>query len=1526
MAVRTLRPRSLYDPRAERDACGVGFIANINGASHEVLQLGLSALACLSHRGAVAADAQTGDGAGILAQVPQEMFAAEYARLGGRQAAPAEVGVGVFFLPRSETERNAACKKIERALAAEGADDYVWRPVPVREDALGVQAKASCPAMLHVLVARPAGDDSDAFERRLYRVRRRAEHAFAPFAATRDDYHAASFSARTIVYKGLMMASQLAAFYPDLADSEFRTAGVIYHQRYSTNTAPNWQRAQPFRRLAHNGEINTLQGNVNWMRARQQGLQAPFLAPLGEMAWPFIDPHSSDSGQLDNAVELLHLAGRDLPHVMMLLVPEAWEGIPDLPVRRRDFYRYHACLMEPWDGPAALVFGDGRTFGAILDRNGLRPMRYAITEDGWVYAGSEVGLVDVDPRRVRKFGKLGPGQVLLADLAAGRILETDEVKEEVCGRRPYGAWLTEHLVSIRDGLARGIAGGEAVADEDEAAPSPAAAGEGSLDRARLLQLQRAFSYTKEERVNVIRPMVEHGHEGVGSMGDDTPHAVLSHKERPFFHYFKQCFAEVTNPPIDHLREDLVFSLRVLLGPRPNLLEATPEHAHVIELPSPLLFDVELAAIRRYGQFDPAFRGAVLDTVFPRADGAAGLETAVHRLCEAADAAVDAGAGILVLSDRSVDAGRVPMPSLMAVGAVHHHLIRTGRRMKVSIIVESGEPREIHHLAALLGYGANAVNPYLVLADIADLVAEGRIKKIESAEQAIRGYRHAAEEGLKKVMSKMGISTVEGYTGAQIFEAVGVDESVMEKCFPGTASRFQGNGFHEFGALMLGWHAAAFPEVRGEPALAGFFRFHKGGEAHEFSPAVVDTLQAAIQGDLVDLDKDREQRYGRYRTFLSAAAAESPTQLRHLLDFQPDRAPVALGEVEPVLQITRRFSTGNMSLGSLSPEAHETLAIAMNRLGGRSGSGEGGEDPVRFGTERNSAVKQVASGRFGVTPAYLASAAELQIKMAQGSKPGEGGQIPGKKVTEYIARIRHTTPGVALISPPPHHDIYSIEDLAQLIYDLKQVNPVADISVKLVSQSGVGIIAAGVAKGHADIILISGHSGGTGSSPLNSIKNAGLPWEIGLAETQQTLVASGLRGRVALRVDGGFRTGRDVVIAALLGADQFSFGTAAMVAEGCIMMRVCHTDNCPVGVATQQARLREKFTGTPEQVMNYFLLMAEEVREIVAGLGYRSLDEVIGRVDLLRQVETGDPAADRLDLSPLLAPAEAAHGGPTLLRHTGERNPLPAEDRLDAHLLDAVRDALDRGEPALPHVRIRNRDRTIGARLSWEIAKRHGDQGLAADTICVTFEGTAGQSFGAFLTPGVTFHLVGQANDYVGKGMAGGEIVIRPHPDLRGGSHEHVLLGNTVLYGATGGTLFAAGRAGERFAVRNSGAVAVVEGTGDHGCEYMTGGTVVILGRTGYNFAAGMTGGEVFVLDVDGGFPRRFNPQLVHLTPLLDRDVRRLQDLVTTYVDRTGSARGQEILNDWESWVTRFVRLAPKDEVRRISSEEEGNSD
>ena len=1514
--------QSLFDPHTEHDACGVGFIASMRGPSHAVLQMGLSTLGRLAHRGAAAADAETGDGAGVLTQVPQMLFAREFALHAGRIREPEAVGVGVLFLPQAETERVRAKLEIQSALRAEGLDDFVWRPVPVEDGALGRQACASRPVIEHLLVARPPGDGEEEFERRLYRARRRAEADFGRWADGRDDTYVASFSARTMVYKGLMLAPQLAAFYADLRNPEFRTAAVIYHQRYSTNTAPSWRRAQPLRRLAHNGEINTLQGNVTWMRARERAMRSPYWQALGDALRPVCGAGASDSGMLDNVAELLHLSGRNLPHVMMMLVPEAWEGIPDLEPARRDFYRYHACLMEPWDGPAALVFGDGRIFGACMDRNGLRPLRYTITDDGWVAAGSEIGAWEFPPERVIQYGKLGPGQILCVDFAEGRILESEEVKSVVCASRPYGAWLGDEMVTggclSPDGGRRGTAGAEVAAAiaEIRSAVTP-------LGAAEIRRLQRAFSYTHEDTIHLLRPMVEHGKEAVGSMGDDTPHAVFSSKERPLFHYFKQRFAEVTNPPIDHLREDLVFSLRTLLGPRPNLLEETPAHAHLIELASPVLLDGELGAIRGYGAVDPAFRSVTLDTTFVCADGPEALEPAVESLCVAAASAVDAGAGVLVLSDRSVDAEHAAIPILMAVGAVHHHLIRTGRRMRTGMIAESAEPREVHHLAALLAYGANAVNPYLALASIADLVAGGRARHAATTpEQAQAAYRAAAGEGLKKVMAKMGIASAASYTGAQIFEAVGVDQPVIDRCFSGTPSRFGGNGFSEFGELVLGWHAAAFPQVTCKPALHGFYRPRDGGETHEFTAAVVDAMHAAVRAGVVPTDGSvPEEMRGLYRQYLQAAEGQGTTQLRQLLEFHGDRPPVSPERVEPVSAIVRRFSTGSMSLGSLSPEAHENLAVAMNRLGARSGSGEGGEDPARFGTEKNSAIKQVASGRFGVTPGYLASAAEIQIKMAQGSKPGEGGQIPGNKVTEYVARLRHTTPGVALISPPPHHDIYSIEDLAQLIYDLKQANPDAEVSVKLVAQTGVGIVAAGVAKGHADIVLISGHSGGTGSSPLSSIKNAGLPWELGLAETQQTLIGNGLRERVALRVDGGLKTGRDVVLAALLGADQFSFGTAAMIAEGCIMMRICHTDNCPVGVASQKEGLRKRFPGTPEHVMNYFLLLAHEVREILAGLGYERLDQIIGRVDLLRQVRTGQPGADRLDLRPLIGVPAGCEDRPR--RHAGQRNALPAEGRLDDRVVDLTREAVAANRPVALRLPICNQDRTVGARLAFQIARRHGGTALPPDTVHVVFEGAAGQSFGAFLPHGVTFELVGWANDYVGKGLAGGEIVLRPHPRLRGPSDEHVLLGNTVLYGATGGTLYAAGRAGERFAVRNSGATAVVEGVGDHGCEYMTGGRVVVLGNVGYNFAAGMTGGEAFVLDLDGRLRNRLNGQLAQATVPLDSDAARLYDLVRVFAVRTGSGRARDILGRWDVWLPRFLRVAPKDEVRELSAEEEG---
>ena len=1462
--------RGLHDPHDERDACGVGFAATLHAPSHAVLRLGLQALERVAHRGAVGADGATGDGAGVMTQVPRRLMAAQLERLGLACPDPSRIAVGLCFLPQAPEERLAACSDAAAALRAEGIAEFTWREVPVRLDLLGESARRSAPALRQLIALRPAGDDEPAFERRLYRARRGMERAFRAYGPWRDDLYIASLSAKTLVYKGLLSAEQLQHFFLDFADPLYETQICVFHQRFSTNTAPNWSRVQPFRRLAHNGEINTLQGNVQAMEARLPGV---------------IDPATSDSGMLDNAAEHLDLfSDRDLRHVLMMLVPEAWDAVSDLAPERRAFYRYHACLMEPWDGPAALVFSDGAIVGATLDRNGLRPMRYAVTKGGLVVAGSEAGIFGLSPGDVQRYGKLGPGEMLSVDVLRGKVLEPEENRAEVCGRAPYGQWVAEHSLSPSrfeipsDGLPQ-------------------------LSPADLDILQAAFGYTSEEIAQVLRPMLTHGKPPNGAMGDDTPHAVLSEFERPLFHYFKQRFAEVTNPPIDHLRESLVFSLQSRLGPRGDVLQELPEHARLVELQSPILGDADLKALRGCAEVHPALRHAVLRTHFLRAQGAEGLEPALERLRAEAARAVDAGAGLLILSDRGVDTEHVPIPSLLSLAAVHRHLLRTGRRMRTSLIVESGEPREVHHIAALLGYGANAVNPYLALGMIRDMADRGRVQGGLTAAQAERNFRRALEDGLRKVMSRMGISTADGYIGAQIFEAVGIGQDVIDACFTGTPSAVGGIGLQEIAARMLSAHRRAFGDPAAKPALSGFYQFRKDGEKHEFRPEVVAAIQASLEDapedPLAEGDAIRQtEGYRRYQHLRELLAAETPSQLRHLLALRSSRPPIPLSQVEPVQAIVRRFSTGSMSLGSLSPEAHETLAVAMNRLGALSGSGEGGEDPGRLRGERSSAIKQVASARFGVTPSYLVHAEELQIKMAQGSKPGEGGQIAGNKVTDYVARLRHTAPGITLISPPPHHDIYSIEDLAQLIYDLRQLSPEARISVKLVAQSGVGIIAAGVAKCHADVILISGHAGGTGNSPLDSVKNAGAPWEIGLAETQQTLLASGLR------------TGRDVLVAALLGADEFSFGTAAMVAEGCTMMRICHTDNCPVGVATQKPELRAKFTGTPQKVMRYFILVAQEVRELLASLGFSSLDEIIGQTELLVPREDGAPHPLALGRLLHVPPASAAQPR----RHAGPRNLPPPKERLDDQIVAAAGEVLQGGLPLHLWCRIANTDRTVGAALFRRIAAL-SDGSLPDASVSVTFEGVAGQSFGAFMTPGVSFTLVGLANDYVGKGMAGGEIVIRRPPRLRGPSHEHVLLGNTVLYGATGGRLYAAGRAGERFAVRNSGAVAVVEGVGDHGCEYMTMGTVVVLGTTGRNFAAGMTGGEAFVLDVDGQFARRRNPDLVAPTDLLPGDEDRLYALIEEFRRKTGSTRAVEILREWPLWRRRFVRLAPKGEQR-----------
>jgi len=1303
--------------------------------------------------------------------------------------------------------------------------------------------------------------------------------------------------------------------------------------------------------LSHNGEINTLKGNVTWMRAReaewrradddrrpttddgqnafenassivyrQSSQSTPSGAALASTVaklGPVVDPRGSDSAMLDNVLELLVMGGRDVRHALTMLVPEAWERVQDMDPAWRAFYQYHAGLSEPWDGPAALVFSDGEVVGLALDRNGLRPARYLITDDGLVVCGSEVGAVLVDDARVIRKGKVGPGQMIAADLRTGRFEDNAVIKSALAARQPYAEWLARQMEVLPPAGMAHIAGGY----EPESSASKAS------KSALLGELQHAFGYTAEELAVVLRPMLRDGQEPVGSMGDDTPAAVLAERARPLYGYFKQRFAEVTNPPIDPLREELVMSLSFALGRRGNFMEEQPRHAHLIRLASPVLSDENLVTIRTID--DPAFASATLKALFPATNGPSGIQAALDRICRQAEEAVAAGKVLLIISDRGVDESNAPIPALLALGAVHQHLIRLGLRTNVSLIVESGEPREVHHLACLVGMGAEAVNPYLALATIRNLAVErdeikGKGQEQEAtrtpaelADEAEQNYIHGLEKGLLKIMSKIGIATVDSYCGAQIFEAIGLDDKVVERCFTGVPARLGGVDLYKLAADVLAHHDAAFanrlPLVANRTSLShpGFYKFKKDGEYHAFSPAVVHALQKAANGG----------DYAAYRAYSDLVHKRPPTELRDLLDFvlpntdqetrrpgDQEISPVLIDEVESVEAIVRRFSTAAMSHGSTSSEAHATLAIAMNRLGGLSNSGEGGEDPDRYSDERNSTIKQVASGRFGVTPAYLASASELQIKMAQGSKPGEGGQLPGHKVTDEIGRIRHTTPGVQLISPPPHHDIYSIEDLSQLIYDLKQANPRAAVSVKLVAEAGVGTVAAGVAKGGADVILISGHSGGTGASPLSSIKNAGVNWELGLSEAQQTLVLNGLRGRVRLRADGGLKTGRDVVMAALLGADEFSFGTAALVAEGCVMARTCHSNNCPVGIATQRPELRAKFTGTPEQVIHFMLHIAQEVREVLAALGARTLDEVIGRTELLRQVRRGVAESDRVDLSALL---ERLDQPGDAISNIEAWNGRVATSELNLHILHDAAPALEHGQAVELAYPIVNCDRTVGATLAGAIGARYGDAGLPEGTITLRYTGSAGQSFGAFQARGVRTVLVGEANDYVGKGMAGGEIIVRMRPEARYASHENTIIGNTVLYGATGGALYATGRAGERFAVRNSGAIAVIEGLGDHGCEYMTGGVVLVLGATGRNFAAGMTGGLAYVFDEEGSLATRCNAEMVELGALDADDELNIRALLTHHLELTGSPRAADLLDRWERVRGQFVRVSPR---------------
>lgn len=1506
--------QGLYDPRFEHDACGIGFVAHIEGRrSHRVLEMALEALCNHAHRGAVADDRKTGDGSGILTQLPYEFFKRELLRVGIQPPPSGDLAVGQLYLFRQDADDRERAREIIRAVCAEfGLEVLTFRSVPVVDGALGRRAEASRPWMEQVMVRRTpeACDAGDAYERVLYLVRKTIMNRARASGVQR--LYIASLSSRTIVYKGLVLATELANFYPDLNDTDFITAIAVFHQRYSTNTFPTWELAQPFRMICHNGEINTVQGNENWMVAREADLYHPVWEGHVHQLKPIIAKGSSDSGRLDNQLELLVRSGRDIRHALMMMMPEAWERMPEGEVSpdRRAFYQYHSALMEPWDGPAAVTYTDGRVVGTILDRNGLRPARFVVLDNGYVISASEAGVVDYDEARVVRKGRLGPGQIFCVDTSRGVIMDDAEITNYFATRRPYDRWVKENLVALDEEIARAAK----LPDAETTTPIS-----NTEHDASLVQRQVSFGYTSEEMVVVLRPMVSDAQEPVGAMGDDTPPAALSALPRSLFQYFKQRFAEVTNPPIDPLREEMVMSLRMLLGQRANLLSEIPEATRLIELKSPLLKPEQLAAL--LNRPEPEFAATRINALWQKPDDVAeagsALRAAVEQLCRQAEEAVRAGAHLLVISDEDADQHSLPIPALLAIGAVHHHLIRQGLRMATSLISVSGEVREVHHVAALVGYGANAVYPYLAYESIAALVAEGRHFEGMNVTQAIGRFAKAVDKGLLKIMSKMGISTVDSYCGAQIFEALGIGEELLQVAFAGTPSVVGGITFQTVAEDVLAWNAKAYPANPKSVKLEtwGIFKSRRGGELHEWSPQVVHALQEVAKAPT------REETLAKHKEY---AALVNGMRLapRHLLDFQSDRPPLPLAQVEPVERILHRFSTAAMSLGALSAEAHETLAIAMNRIGGMSNSGEGGEAKERYFTERASKIKQIASGRFGVTPTYVMSAEELQIKMAQGSKPGEGGQLPGHKVSEEIATLRHSTPGVALISPPPHHDIYSIEDLAQLIYDLKTTNPTAKVSVKLVSEIGVGTIAAGVAKGFADVIHLSGHSGGTGASPLSSIKNAGLPWEIGLAEIHQVLLANGLRTRVTLRTDGGLATGRDVVIAAMLGADEFSFGTSAMIAEGCIMARVCHKNTCPVGIATQDPELRAKFEGTPEMVINFMVAIAEEVRELLAQLGYRSLDEVIGHPELLRQVVFGREAGF-MDLSPLLFVPDTG----SARRRVLPSNELPVEenhvgDRIVEQVLASLRANPD-APVRLAH-KIRNTQRSVGARLAGQLALRYGDAGLPDGQVQITFTGSGGQSFGAFNINGLNLVLIGEGQDYLGKGMSGGEIVVRPPEEARFVSHQNVILGNTALYGATGGRLFAAGVAGERFAVRNSGAIAVVEGAGEHCCEYMTGGTVVVLGETGRNFGAGMTGGQAYVYDIHNTLERRYNPELIAIRRLRGNgDDVELKALVQAHYEKTQSQRARTILEDWETQRQFFWHVAPHENLRAIEAANEG---
>ncbi len=1520
----------LFDPANEKDSCGVGFIADIKGRkSHQIVEDGLTILLNLEHRGAVGADSRAGDGAGILVQMPHKFFVKEAKKLGIELPAQGEYAVGVLFMPQDREWREKIQKVYEEQAALEGMKVLGWRNVPTDNSTLGESVKPTEPFHQQVFIARaPHIKDEDTFERRLYMLRKSISGVlYGIKERISSGYYPVSVSCRTVVYKGMFLADQLGTYYPDLHDPDFESAIALVHQRFSTNTFPTWSLAHPYRMVCHNGEINTLRGNNNWMAARQATADSPLFGKDINKLWPISYEGQSDTACFDNALEFLVQGGYDLPHAVMMLIPEAWAGNPLMDEDRRAFYEYNAALMEPWDGPAAIAFTDGRQIGATLDRNGLRPARYLVTRDGRILMASEMGVLPIDEKDIVQKWRLQPGKMLLVDLEQGRLVPDEEIKAKYAKLHPYKQWLENTQIQL-----------------EKLPPAKASA---PISNLSILDRQQAFGYTQEDIKFLMTPMVAQGEEAVGSMGNDTPISALSEKPKLLYTYFKQNFAQVTNPPIDPIREELVMSLVSIIGPRPNLFDLEGHSTRKrLEVHQPILTDEDLEKIREIADVDSYFQSKTFDITYAAESGAAGMKAALDALRDGAEQAVRDGVNIIILSDRHVGPARIPIPALLATAAVHHHLIRKGLRTSVGLVVETGEAREVHHFACLAGYGAEAINPYLAFETLVAIKDELPQKLDEK--EILKRYIKAVDKGLLKVMSKMGISTYQSYCGAQIFDAVGLSSDFVAEFFAGTATRIEGVGLDGVASEAVQRHRDAFgdsPIYRDMLDVGGEYAYRIRGEGHVWTSETVAALQHAVRGNSQD----------KYRAFAKIVNDQSERLLtiRGLFELRSaeddGRKPVPIEEVEPAKNIVRRFSTGAMSFGSISREAHTTLAIAMNRIGGKSNTGEGGEESDRFkplpnGDSMRSAIKQVASGRFGVTTEYLVNSDMMQIKMAQGAKPGEGGQLPGHKVDKIIAKVRHSTPGVGLISPPPHHDIYSIEDLAQLIFDLKNVNPAGDVSVKLVSEVGVGTVAAGVSKARADHVTIAGFEGGTGASPLTSIKHAGSPWEIGLAETHQTLVANRLRSRIAVQVDGGIRTGRDVVVGALLGADEFGFATAPLIAAGCIMMRKCHLNTCPVGVATQDPVLRKRFVGQPEHVINYFFFVAEEVREIMAKLGFRTFDEMIGQMQMLdRRKVVAHAKSQGLDFSKLFTKPNAPKG---VGIYRSEPQDHKIDKILDRKLIAEAQAALDRGAPVKLTTTIKNTDRTAGAMLSGEVAKRYGHAGLPDDTIHVKLKGTAGQSFGAFLARGVTFELDGEGNDYVGKGLSGGKLIIRPPADSGIVPEESIIVGNTVLYGAIEGEAYFRGIAGERFAVRNSGALVVVEGTGDHGCEYMTGGVVAVLGRTGRNFAAGMSGGIAYVLDEDGTFKSRCNLAMVELEPVPEeeevsektyhqlrnltahgrvevmsdmtrRDARRLHWMISQHARYTGSKRAQEILSNWKSYLPKFKKVMPTEYRRAL---------